>query len=41
MDWWGIRKRMIGPLEEVVEPPLADAQTIADSSPRPRRMDSG
>lgn len=30
MDWWGIRKRMIGPFEEIVESPLADAQTVAD-----------
>jgi uroporphyrinogen decarboxylase len=30
VDWWGLRKRMVGPFEEVVEPPLADAQTVAD-----------
>ncbi|MFQ5596055.1 MAG: uroporphyrinogen decarboxylase family protein, partial [Anaerolineae bacterium] len=30
MDWWGLRRKMIGPFEEVVAPPLADAQTIAD-----------
>jgi len=35
VDWWGIRKRMIGPFEEVVEPPLADAQTIADVEAHP------
>jgi len=29
-DWWGICKRMIGPFEEIVESPLADAQTSAD-----------
>ena len=29
-DWWGIRKKMIGPFEEVVEPPLAGAQSPAD-----------
>ncbi len=35
VDWWGLRKRMIGPFEEVVEPPLADAQTIADVEAHP------
>ena len=35
MDWWGLRKRMIGPFEEVVEPPLADAQTVADVEAHP------
>ena len=35
IDWWGIRKRMIGPFEEVVEPPLADARTIADVEAHP------
>jgi uroporphyrinogen decarboxylase len=35
VDWWGIRKRMIGPFEEVVEPPLAGAQTIADVEAHP------
>ena len=35
LDWWGIRKRMIGPFEEVVEPPLARAQTIADVEAHP------
>lgn len=34
-DWWGLRKRMIGPFEEVVEPPLADAQTVADVEAHP------
>jgi uroporphyrinogen decarboxylase len=29
-DWWGLHKRMMGPFEEVVEPPLAAAQTAAD-----------
>ena len=35
VDWWSIRKRMIGPFEEVVEPPLADAQTSADVEAHP------
>lgn len=35
MDWWGIHKRMIGPFEEIAEPPLADAQTIADVGSHP------
>ena len=30
MDWWGIRKIMVGPFEEVIIAPLADAQTPAD-----------
>ncbi len=30
MDWWGMRKKMVGVFEEVVAPPLADAQTVAD-----------
>ena len=30
IDWWGLHKRMMGPFEEVVEPPLAGAQTVAD-----------
>jgi len=34
-DWWGLCKRMIGPFEEVVGPPLADAQTIADVEAHP------
>lgn len=35
MDWWGMRKRMLGPFEEIVEPSLADAQTIADVEAHP------
>ena len=35
MDWWGIRKRMLGPFEEVAEPPLADAETVADVEAHP------
>jgi uroporphyrinogen decarboxylase len=35
IDWWGIHKRMLGPFEEVTEPPLADAQTIADVESHP------
>jgi len=35
VDWWGIRKRMVGPFEEIIEPPLADAQTIADVEAHP------
>jgi uroporphyrinogen decarboxylase len=34
-DWWGLRKRMIGPFEEVAEPPLAEAQTTADVETHP------
>jgi uroporphyrinogen decarboxylase len=34
-DWWGLRKRMIGPFEEIAEPPLADAQTIVDLDAHP------
>ena len=34
-DWWGLRKKMIGPFEEVVEPPLADAQTLTDVEAHP------
>lgn len=30
MDWWGMRKKMLGAFEEAVVAPLADAQTIAD-----------
>ncbi|MFQ5854152.1 MAG: uroporphyrinogen decarboxylase family protein [Anaerolineae bacterium] len=30
MDWWGLHRKMIGPFEEVIAPPLADAQTVAD-----------
>lgn len=30
MDWWGLGKKMIGPFEEVVAPPLAGAQSVAD-----------
>ena len=35
LDWWGLHKRMIGPFEEVVEPPLAAAQTVADIEAHP------
>jgi uroporphyrinogen decarboxylase len=35
VDWWGVRKRMVGPFEEVVESPLADAQTVADVEAHP------
>jgi len=35
MDWWGLHKKMIGPFEEVVEPPLAEAQTVADIEAHP------
>lgn len=35
MDWWGLRKRMIGPFEEVVEPPLAQAQSVAGIEAHP------
>jgi uroporphyrinogen decarboxylase len=35
VDWWGLRKRMVGPFEEVIEPPLADAQTVADVEAHP------
>ena len=35
LDWWGLHKRMIGPFEEVLEPPLAEAQTIADVEAHP------
>jgi uroporphyrinogen decarboxylase len=34
-DWWGLRKRMIGPFEEVAEPPLAEAQSTADVETHP------
>lgn len=34
-DWWGLRKRMIGPFEEIVEPPLAGAQTVGDVEAHP------
>jgi uroporphyrinogen decarboxylase len=34
-DWWGLRKKMIGPFEEVVEPPLAGAQTPTDIEAHP------
>ncbi len=34
-DWWGLRKKMVGPFEEVVEPPLAYAQTPADVEAHP------
>ena len=34
-DWWGLRKKMIGPFEEVVEPPLANAQTPTDVEAHP------
>jgi uroporphyrinogen decarboxylase len=34
-DWWGLRKRMIGPFEEVTTPPLGDAQTVADLEAHP------
>jgi len=30
LDWWGCRRRMIGPFEEVVDAPLAGAETVAD-----------
>jgi uroporphyrinogen decarboxylase len=30
LDWWGCRRQMIGPFEEVVGAPLADAATPAD-----------
>lgn len=35
VDWWGIRKRMVGPFEEIVEAPLADASTVADVEAHP------
>lgn len=35
LDWWGLRKKQIGPFEEVVEPPLADARTITDVEAHP------
>jgi len=35
VDWWGIRKRMVGPFEEIVEAPLADALTVADVEAHP------
>jgi uroporphyrinogen decarboxylase len=30
LDWWGCRRQMIGPFEEVTVAPLAGAQTVAD-----------
>jgi len=30
LDWWGCRRRMIGPFEEVVDAPLVDAETVAE-----------
>ena len=30
MDWWGMRKKMLGTFEEAVAAPLAEAQTLAD-----------
>lgn len=30
VDWWGLRKRRVGPFEEVVVSPLARAESIAD-----------
>ncbi|HIQ05415.1 MAG TPA: hypothetical protein EYH31_06920 [Anaerolineae bacterium] len=30
VDWWGLRKQMIGPFEEVIGSPLTNAQTVAD-----------
>ncbi|HID62494.1 MAG TPA: hypothetical protein EYP49_07090 [Anaerolineae bacterium] len=41
VDWWGIRKRMMGPFEEVVEPPLANAQTILRSRLTPGLTPAG
>jgi uroporphyrinogen decarboxylase len=35
IDWWGLHKRMVGPFEEVIEPPLAGAQTVADVEAHP------
>ncbi len=35
LDWWGLRKQMIGPFDEVVEPPLADARTVANVEAHP------
>lgn len=34
-DWWGLHKKMIGPFEEVVKPPLGEAQTLADVEAHP------
>lgn len=30
MDWWACQRRMIGPFEDVVVAPLANAETVAD-----------
>ncbi|MGD2206467.1 MAG: uroporphyrinogen decarboxylase family protein [Anaerolineae bacterium] len=30
LDWWGCRREMIGPFEEVTGAPLADAEMVAD-----------
>jgi uroporphyrinogen decarboxylase len=30
LDWRGLQKRMMGPFEEVIQPPLAAAETVAE-----------
>ena len=30
LDWWGVRKKKIGPFEDAITAPLAEAQTPAD-----------
>lgn len=35
LDWWGCRRQMIGPFEDVADAPLAEAQTVADVEAHP------
>ncbi len=30
LDWWGCRRKRMGPFEEVISAPLADAESVAD-----------
>lgn len=30
VDWWGCRRKMMGPFEEVIDAPLENAETVAD-----------